>query len=114
MEGLAPLLPLLGIVLVFWLLVIRPGARRERERRSMQASLVVGDRVVLTSGFFGTIAAVHDDRADITLAPGTTVSVALGAIGGLDPAAHDAPAGPDLSKKTTDPESSTTSESEES
>ncbi len=114
MEGLAPLLPLLGIVLVFWLLVIRPGVRRERERRSMQASLAVGDRVVLTSGFFGTIAALRDDRADITLAPGTTVTVALGAIGGLDPEAPAAQAGPDLSKKTIDAESSTTSESEES
>ena len=85
MEGLVPLLPLVGIVLVFWLLVIRPGVRRERERRSMQAALAVGDQVVLTSGFFGTIRALHDDRADIELAPGTTVTVALGAVGGLDP-----------------------------
>ncbi|MFB9315143.1 preprotein translocase subunit YajC [Nocardioides plantarum] len=85
MEGFAPVLPILGIALVFWLLVIRPGVRRERERRSMQAALAVGDRVLLTSGFFGTIRALHDDRADIELAPGTTVTVALGAVGGLEP-----------------------------
>lgn len=95
MEGLVPLLPLLGIVLVFWLLVVRPGVRRERERRTMQSALTVGDRVVLTSGFFGTIRAVRDDRADIELAPGTTVTVALGAIGGLDPAEPADPAGHD-------------------
>ena len=91
MEGFAPVLPILGIALVFWLLVIRPGVRRERERRSMQSSLSVGDRVVLTSGFFGTIRAIHDDRADIELSPGTTVTVALGAVGGIEPPTDPAP-----------------------
>ena len=100
MEGLVPVLPILGIALVFWLLVIRPGVRRERERRSMQSSLAVGDRVILTSGFFGTIRTLHNDRAEIELAPGTTVTVALGAVGGLDPA-HE---------RTTDPTNELTTE----
>lgn len=118
MEGLIQLLPVLGIVLIFWLLVIRPGVRREKDRRSMQAALTVGDRVVLTSGFFGTITAVHDDRADIELAPGTTVQVALGAVGALDPSA-DTPTdavrrGPDLNKTTADRDTSTAPEPEES
>lgn len=114
MEGLVPLLPLVGILLVFWLLVIRPGTRRERERRAMQAALAVGDRIILTSGFFATIAAIRDDRADIELAPGTTVTVALGAVAGLDPAFEAGSAsGPDLHKKTTGADASTP-ESEES
>lgn len=111
MEGLVPPLLLVSTLLVFWLLVIRPGVRRERERRLMQDSLNVGDRVILTSGFFGTVRALHDDRAEIDLAPGTTVTVALGAVGGLAPAPE---AGPDLHKTTTDAEASTTPESEES
>ncbi|WP_148615009.1 preprotein translocase subunit YajC [Nocardioides rubriscoriae] len=111
MEGLVPLLPILGVFLVFWLLVVRPGVRRERERRAMQSALAVGDRVILTSGFYGTIASIHDDRADIELAPGTTVTVALGAVAGPQPAAESVP---DL-HKTNDPEASTTTpESEES
>lgn len=110
MEGLVPLLPMVGILLVFWLLVIRPGARRERERRAMQDALSVGDEIILTSGFFGTIRSIDDDRADIDLAPGVTVTVALGAVGGL---ATPPTAGPDLSKTTTDADASTTPESEE-
>lgn len=106
MEGLVPLLPLVGFAAIFWLLVIRPGVRRERERRAMQSSLSVGDAIILTSGFFGTIRALHEDRAEVELAPGTTVTVALGAVGGLAP---EAPAPldetglptPDLSKTTT-------------
>lgn len=110
MEGLVPLLPIVGIFLVFWLLVVRPGVRRERERRAMQSALAVGDRVILTSGFFGTIVSIDDDRADLELSPGTTVTVALGAVAGPQP---DRTTPPDL-HKTNDPEASTTSESEES
>ncbi|MDO9457454.1 preprotein translocase subunit YajC [Nocardioides sp.] len=116
MEGLVPLLPIVGIFLVFWLLVIRPGVRRERDRRAMQSELVVGDAVILTSGFFGTIVALHDDRAEIELAPGTTVTVALGAVAGPQPES-DTPTDsqtPDLHKTTNDSETSSASESEES
>jgi preprotein translocase subunit YajC len=101
-EGLVPPLLLVGMLLVFWLLVVRPGVRRERDRRQMQSALQVGDEVVLTSGFFGTITAVHDDRAEIELAPGTVVTVALGAVGGLAPDSDQdptgGPAGPTLDK----------------
>ncbi|WP_139978671.1 preprotein translocase subunit YajC [Nocardioides litoris] len=112
MEGLVPPLLLVGMLLVFWLLVVRPGVRRERERRAMQTALVAGDRIVLTSGFFGTVVALHDDRAEVELAPGTVVTVALGAVGGLAPEPEHTSA-PTLQKKS-DTGSSQTPESEES
>lgn len=83
MEGLVGLLPLLGILLIFWLLVIRPASRRQKDQLRMQSSLAVGDRVVLTSGFFGTLTALHDDRLEVELAPGTTVTVARAAVGSV-------------------------------
>lgn len=95
MEGLVPLLPLLGILLVFWLLVIRPASRRQREMRTMQAALAVGDRVMTTSGFYGTLLVLHDDRAEIELAPGTTVTIARAAIAGPDPASASSEPEPD-------------------
>ena len=121
MQGLLQLLPIVGISLIFWLLVIRPGARRQRELRSMQAELSVGVRVVLTSGIYGTIRALRDDRADLEVAPGVTITVARGAVAGLEPVAEPTtdPAGgrPDLRKTrdtTHDPVTSPTPESEES
>ncbi len=44
------LLPLVGIALLFWLFIIRPASRRQKELGRMQASLTVGDEVMLTSG----------------------------------------------------------------
>lgn len=80
MKELVSLLPLIGIVAVFWLLVIRPASRRNKELALLQASVTVGDRVMLGSGFFGTVRAVHDDRLDIEIASGVVAQVVRGAV----------------------------------
>jgi preprotein translocase subunit YajC len=80
-ESLASLLPLVGIALLFWLLLIRPAQRRQREPLRMQSAIAVGDAVMLTSGIFGTVQAVVDDRFEVEIAPGVVVTVARGAVG---------------------------------
>ena len=99
MEGLVQLLPLVGILLIFWLLIIRPAQRRNREQLRMQSALEVGQTVVLTSGFYGVLRELLDDRARVELAPGTVVTVARAAVGGVVPD-PDAPV--DLDKRGTD------------
>lgn len=93
MQGLVSLLPLVGIALFFWLLIVRPATRRQKDLARMQSSLEVGDQVVLTSGFYGTLRAILDDRIEVDLAPDVTVTVARGAVGSVvaavDPAELD-------------------------
>jgi preprotein translocase subunit YajC len=74
-------LPLIGIVLLFWLFIIRPQARRQKELRSMQSSLSSGDEVMLTSGIFGRVQEVTDDHLIVEIATGVEIKVAPGAIG---------------------------------
>ena len=81
MSELASLLPLVGIALLFWFLMIRPAQRRQREVRQMQSSLVVGDEVMLTSGIYGVLESLDDERVRVELAPGVVVEVARGAVG---------------------------------
>lgn len=90
MEGLASLLPLVGIALLFWLLIIRPASRRQKELGRMQNSLGVGDEVMLTSGVFGTVHSLADDHAMVEVAEGVTLKVARGAIGSVVPPANTA------------------------
>lgn len=90
MQDLAStVLPLIAIALVFWLLIIRPQSRRQRELRDMQASLSVGDEVVLTSGIHGVVRGVDDDVARVEIASGVTIRVARAAIGIVIPAHID-------------------------
>lgn len=75
------LLPLVGIALLFWIFIIRPASRRQKELGRMQASLTVGDEVVLTSGVFGTVRRIEDDHVLLEIAEGVDIKVARGAIG---------------------------------
>jgi preprotein translocase subunit YajC len=80
-QELAGLLPLVAIGLLFWLLLIRPQARRQRDVRQMQGALDVHDNVMLTSGIYGVIQSLEDDRVRVEIAPGVVVEVARGAVG---------------------------------
>lgn len=74
-------LPLVGIALLFWLFIIRPASRRQKELGRMQSSLSIGDEVVLTSGIYGTVHLIEDDRLAIEIAEGVVIKVARAAIG---------------------------------
>lgn len=82
------LLPLVGIALLFWLFIIRPASRRQKELRSMQSSLDLGDEVVLTSGVYGTVRQLEDDLVLVEIADGVVIKVARGAIGTVATRAH--------------------------
>jgi preprotein translocase subunit YajC len=81
-QDLIPVLTLVGFALLLWLLLVRPQARRQRELGRMQSSLEVGDEVILTSGFYGTIRTLDDEGVvHLEIADGVTIRVARGAIG---------------------------------
>jgi len=82
---LVSLLPIVGIALLFWLLIIRPASRRQKELSRMQGSLNVGDEVMLTSGIFGVLTSVEDDSFHVGIADGVTIKVAHGAVASVVP-----------------------------
>jgi len=82
-SSIGALLPFILIIGVFWLLILRPQQRRQRELRSLQSSLSTGDDVMLTSGIFGTVAGIDDDHVLVEIAPGVTIKAARGAIAQL-------------------------------
>lgn len=63
------LLPMVVIFVIFYFLLIRPQARRQREHERMLKELGRGDRVVTTGGIHATIVGVSDDV--LTLEIGT-------------------------------------------
>jgi len=82
-ESLAGLLPILALVLIFWLLLIRPAQRRQRQLHSVQDALAVGDPVLTSAGIFGTVAHLDDDKVGLEVATGVVITVARGAVVGL-------------------------------
>lgn len=89
MNDLAALLPLVAILALFWFMVIRPQQRRQREVTALQRSIEVGQRVMMSSGIFGTVTSVTDDKARLEIAPGTEIEIARAAIAKVESPTHD-------------------------
>ncbi len=85
----AQFLPLVLILAVGYLLLIRPARRRARDASHLQSALSIGDRVMLTSGIYGTITGVVDEEASIEVASGVVVRVHRAAVAKI---IHDEPA----------------------
>ena len=77
------LLPIIAIGVIFWLLIIRPAQRRQKEALRLQGSVGAGAQVMLTSGIFGTVTEADPEEATlrVEIAPGVEIKVARGAIG---------------------------------
>lgn len=80
MQDLVTFLPIVGIFALFWLLLVRPAQRRQREIRALQADLSVGDKIITQGGIFGTVSTVEDDRLGIQIADGVVITIARPAI----------------------------------
>jgi preprotein translocase subunit YajC len=88
---LVSFLPLVAIALLFWLMVVRPASRRQKQLARIQSEVQPGQRVMLTSGIFGTVRSVTDDRVRVEIATGVEVEVVRPAIGSVEPAGGDEP-----------------------
>ena len=67
-SPLSMLVPMLAIFLIFWLLLIRPQQRRQREQEAMLKGIEKGDDVVTTGGLHGRVVGVTDDTLTLEIA----------------------------------------------
>ena len=68
-------LPLIGLVVLFYFLMIRPQQQRMKTHQAMLAAVKRGDTVVLSSGMIGKIVRVEDKEVGVEVATGVTVKV---------------------------------------
>lgn len=71
---------LLAILAIFWVFLLMQNRKRRAAQLEQRNSIDTGSRVVLTSGFIGTLLSKDGDQAEIELAPGFTVRVLVTAI----------------------------------
>ena len=83
------MLPSIGIILVlvvaFYVLLIRPQRKREKQETEMRSSLSVGDEITTTGGIVGRILSVSDDTVVIgTSGDCTKLRIVKGSIARVD------------------------------
>jgi preprotein translocase subunit YajC len=84
LGALSGFIPMILIIGVFYVLLIRPQQKRQRQLQETIASLKTGDRVVTTGGIIGTITKVDDHSFLIRSADKSILEIARTAIAALD------------------------------
>jgi preprotein translocase subunit YajC len=89
---LIQLLPILLIFVIFWLLVLRPHSRKQKELAQTIAGLKQGDRVLTAGGIYGTVVGDKDSGTVFVLkiAENVKIEVARSAISGVVKKAKEA------------------------
>ena len=67
-----------------WIFV--SGRNRKKAAEKLRSEVVKGATVMLTSGIFGKISSVKEDRVELETAPGQKLTVALGAVSRIEQA----------------------------
>lgn len=80
MENLPTLLFIVLAGAAFYMLIIRPGKKRQQAQQQMASTLVPGAEVMTTAGVFGTVVTVTDEEIGMEIAPGVVMRILPAAV----------------------------------
>jgi preprotein translocase subunit YajC len=70
-----------GMILVFWLFMIRPQAKKQKLAKKFQEDMQKGDKIVTIAGIHGKVYRVNDDGTiDLEVSPGSYLKIEKSAI----------------------------------
>ena len=68
------------LIVVFWLVFIRPQSKKAKEQQKFRDELKKGDKVVTIGGFHGKITEVKEHTVMVSLAPDVEVELEKSAL----------------------------------
>lgn len=94
-----------------WIFV--SGRNRKKAAEKLKSEVVKGSYVMLTSGIYGKVLSVNEDRFDLETAPGQKLTVVLGAVRSIEqpPKSATTPKTPSAPKVRKESPSATTKSS---
>lgn len=84
-NSLASILMLLGFVVIFYLMLWRPQAKRAKDQRILISNLTVSDEVLTAGGLVGKIVKINDDFAILEIADGVQIKIQKNSIANVLP-----------------------------
>lgn len=74
------LVPIAAIFVIFYLLIIRPQQKQQKDHDSMLKDLKAGDKILTTGGLYGTITGFKDDDLEVQFSQTVKLTVARSAV----------------------------------
>jgi preprotein translocase subunit YajC len=84
-QGVGQMFFILALFVVFYLMMIRPQMKRQKEHRRLISEIKVGDEVVVAGGIAGQVVRVTDQYLAVEIASGVEVKVQRQAVGQVLP-----------------------------
>ena len=85
-SGWTSIIMMAAVILIFWLFMIRPQQKRQKEVQRKREALSTGDRIVTSGGLYGVIRDIKETEFVVEIAEGVRVRVDRGSV---FPAASD-------------------------
>ncbi|MGH9378618.1 MAG: preprotein translocase subunit YajC [Terriglobia bacterium] len=83
-QGLTSFVLILGpLILIWYLLVIRPQSTQRRKTQEMLSNLKTGDRVVTTGGLLGTVVGFGANTVQLQITSQVKVDIVRSAVSGF-------------------------------
>lgn len=79
-NPLAQILPLVLIIAVFYMFMIRPQMKKQKELKTYRDSLNKGDKIVTTGGIYGKIADIKDQVVLVEIADKIRIKIDKSAV----------------------------------
>jgi preprotein translocase subunit YajC len=83
--SLSPLLMMVGLIVVFYFMILRPQNKKQKEHREMVAALAVGDEIVTSGGVLGKVSAVGEHFVSVDVADSVTIRIQRHTVGAVMP-----------------------------
>ena len=77
---IAQFFPIIILLVIMYMLLIRPQQKKAKEHQKLTESLKAGDRVVTTGGIYGTISGVKENSINLKIADGVEIEIARASV----------------------------------
>ena len=79
-SGWTSIIMMAAVVLIFWLFMIRPQQKRQKELQQKRDALTTNDRIITSGGLYGTIKDIKETEFIVEIADGVRVRVDKGSV----------------------------------
>lgn len=66
---------MIAILVIMWLLMMRPQRKKEKEEQKFRQGLKKGDRVVFSGGIYGKVHSVDEHTVEVEVSNGVVMTV---------------------------------------
>ena len=73
--GILSLVPFLLIFVIFYFLLIRPQQQKQKQQQTLLDAIKKGDKVITTSGMWGTVTNLGKDTVTLQIADNTKIKM---------------------------------------